>query len=378
VHDGGHERQWCSAWGASAASGMVPAGTGCGLGGPGRDQVSQSDRFRARQDKVARAVDPDQIRTLTRVARLYYERGMRQSQIAQMLGMSQTRVSRLLSRAAEVGIVRMSVVTPPGVHAELEENLEARFGMREVVAVDCGDDSGGDSTGDDYLLAALGTAGAAYLESNLTGHDRIGISSWSATLLAVVDSMRPRPTRAAEEVVQLQGGVGNVSLQSYATRLTEGLAHLTGAQPLFLAAPGLVADRKIRDALVADPNIASVMKAYGRLTMLVAGIGSLEPSPLLQRSGNAIGEAEQKQLRRLRAVGDICLHFFDAAGNAITSDLDQRVIGISAKALRLVPRRIGIAGGTRKFAAIRAALRGGWIDVLITDLTTAERLAEEP
>ena len=132
VHDGGHERQWCSAWGASAASGMVPAGTGCGLGGPGRDQVSQSDRFRARQDKVARAVDPDQIRTLTRVARLYYERGMRQSQIAQMLGMSQTRVSRLLSRAAEVGIVRMSVVTPPGVHAELEENLEARFGPRSA------------------------------------------------------------------------------------------------------------------------------------------------------------------------------------------------------------------------------------------------------
>jgi DNA-binding transcriptional regulator LsrR (DeoR family) len=357
---------------------MAPARAGYWLGEPSRDQLSQSDRFRARQDKVARAVDPDQIRLLTRVARLYHERGMRQPQIAQLLGMSQTRVSRLLSRAAEVGIIRTSVVTPPGVHAELEESLEACFGLREVVAVDCGGDSESDSADDDYVLAALGTAGAGYLESTLTGHDRIGISSWSATLLAVVDSMRPRPTRVAEEVVQLQGGVGNVSLQSYATRLTEGLAHLTGARPVFLAAPGLVADRTIRDALVADPNIASVMKEYGRLTMLVAGIGSLEPSPLLQRSGNAIGEADQKHLRRLRAVGDICLHFFDATGAAITSDLDQRVIGISAKALRVVPRRIGIAGGTRKFSAIRAALRGGWIDVLITDLGTAERLAEEP
>ena len=339
--------------------------------------MSQSDRFRARQADVARGVDADQVRLLTRVARLYHERGMRQPQIAQMLEMSQTRVSRLLRRAVEVGIIRTSVVTPPGVHAELEECIEARFGLREVVAVDCGDDEN-DPAGDDHLLAALGAAGAAYLESTLTGHDRIGISSWSATLLAVVDSMRPRPTRVAEEVVQLQGGVGNVSLQSYATRLTEGLAHLTGARPVFLAAPGLVADRTVRDALVADPNIASVMKAYGRLTMLVAGIGSLEPSPLLQRSGNAIGEVEQKQLRRLRAVGDICLRFFDAAGAAIASDLDHRVIGISAEALRAVPRRIGIAGGTRKFTAIRAALRGGWIDVLITDLGTAERLTEEP
>lgn len=340
--------------------------------------MSDTDRFRARQPDVARAVDPDQIRLLTRVARLYHERGMRQPQIAQLLGMSQARVSRLLRRAVEVGIIRTSVVTPPGVHAELEERIEERFGLREIVAVDVGGESEGDSGGDEYLLAALGSAGAAYLEATLTGHDRIGISSWSATLLAVVDAMRPRPTRVADEVVQVQGGVGNVSTQSYATRLTEGLAHLTGARPVFLAAPGLVADRAVRDALVADPNIASVMKAYGRLTMLVAGIGSLEPSPLLQRSGNAIGELEQKQLRRLRAVGDICLHFFDASGAAIASELDQRVIGISAEALRAVPRRIAIAGGRRKFTAIRAALRGGWIDVLITDLGTAERLAEEP
>jgi DNA-binding transcriptional regulator LsrR (DeoR family) len=340
--------------------------------------LSQSDRFRARQADVARAVDPDQIRLLTRVARLYHERGMRQPQIAQLLGMSQTRVSRLLRRAVEVGIIRTTVVTPAGVHAELEETIEAHFGLREVVAVDCGSGSESGSADDGHLLAALGTAGAAYLESTLTGRERIGISSWSATLLAVVDSMRPRPTRVAEEVVQVQGGVGNVSLQSYATRLTEGLAHLTGARPVFLAAPGLVADRTVRDALVADPNIASVLKEYGRLTMLVAGIGSLEPSPLLRRSGNAIGEVEQKQLRRLRAVGDICLRFFDAAGTAIASELDQRVIGISAEALRVVPRRVGIAGGARKFTAIRAALRGAWIDVLITDLGTAERLAEEP
>jgi len=42
-----------------------------------------------------------------------------------------------------------------------------------------------------------------------------------------------------------------------------------------------------------------------------------------------------------------------------------------------VPRRIGVAGGDRKFSAIRAALRGGWVNTLITDLAMAKRLIKE-
>jgi DNA-binding transcriptional regulator LsrR (DeoR family) len=302
---------------------------------------------------------------------MYHEQGMRQPQIASQLNISQARVSRLLRRAVEIGIVRTSVITPPGVHADLEERVEQKFHLRELVAVDVG---GSDEA---LLLKALGTAGAMYLETSLTGKERIGISSWSSTLLAVVDAMRPSPGRVAEEVVQVQGGVGNVSIQSYATRLTEGLARLTRARAIFLAAPGLVASESVRDALVADPNISSVLDIYGRLTMLLAGIGSLEPSSLLQQSGNAIAESEQVELRRLGAVGDICLHFFDQQGMAIQSELEDRIIGISAGTLRTIPRRVAIAGGARKYVAIRAALRGKWLDVLITDIATAEQLASE-
>jgi DNA-binding transcriptional regulator LsrR (DeoR family) len=39
-----------------------------------------------------------------------------------------------------------------------------------------------------------------------------------------------------------------------------------------------------------------------------------------------------------------------------------------------VPRRIGVAGGRRKWKAIKAAVTGGWANVLITDLATAEEL----
>ena len=72
---------------------------------------------------------PDQLRLLTKVARMYHERGLRQPQIAAQLHISQPRVSRLLKQAAEMGIVRTMVVPPTGVYTDLEEAIERRYGM---------------------------------------------------------------------------------------------------------------------------------------------------------------------------------------------------------------------------------------------------------
>jgi hypothetical protein len=52
----------------------------------------------------------------------------------------------------------------------------------------------------------------------------------------------------------------------------------------------------------------------------------------------------------------------------------QRVIEIEPASLKGVSRVVGVAGGRRKVRAIHAALRGGWINVLITDLRAAESL----
>ena len=93
-------------------------------------------------------------------------------------------MSRLLKRAAELGIVRTVVAVAPGVHTEVEEALEEKYGLAEAVVVDV------EGT-DEEIIAGLGSAGATYLETTLTGGERIGISGWSQTLLAVVDRMRP-------------------------------------------------------------------------------------------------------------------------------------------------------------------------------------------
>jgi len=282
-------------------------------------------------------------------------------------------VSRLLKKAVEIGIVRTTVVTPRGVYSRLEEAVEQRYGLREVVVADTGELADGPG-----LLPALGSAAAGYLETTLTGGDRIGISSWSSTLLATVEAMHPRPGRVAETVAQVLGGVGLVTAQTHATRLTGRLAQLTGASASYLPAPGLVASALTRDALVADPHIASALRATESLTLLLVGIGSLAPSPLLRESGNAISAQEEAELLRLGAVGDVCLRYFDEAGAPVAGALQDRVIGISAAALRAVQRRVAVAGGASKYVAVRAALRGGWVNVLVTDHYVAQRLVAEP
>jgi DNA-binding transcriptional regulator LsrR (DeoR family) len=310
-----------------------------------------------------------QVRLMTKVAHMYHEQGIRQAEIAAALHVSQARVSRLLKKAAEVGIVRTIVVVSQGVHTDLESALETKYGLLEANVVDV------EGTEQD-ILSALGSAGAAYLETTLTGGDRIGISSWSQTLLSVVDRMRPFKSPGADEVIQLVGGVGVASVQAQANRLLGELAQLIGASPTFVPAPGLVGNPRIRKSLLEDPAMDSVAQAWESLTLAMVGIGSLQPSQLLQESGNAIAIEDQEKLLAGGAVGDVCHRFFTASGDLVVSDLDSRIVGISADTYRSIPRRIGVAGGERKHDAIRAAIAGGWVNVLLTDVATARALLQ--
>jgi DNA-binding transcriptional regulator LsrR (DeoR family) len=310
------------------------------------------------------------IGMLVKVARMYHEQGMRQPEIASRLHISQSRVSRLLKEASERGIVRTVVIPPPGVHADLEDAIRDAYGLLDVVVAETTDAT------DASLLAALGSAGASYLEAVLTGSDRIGISSWSSTLLATVDSMQRRAVRSAVEVVQMIGGVGNATVQVQATHLADRLAQVTGARAHYLPAPGIVASHSVRDALLQDPNIQEVAGRWDRLTIGLVGIGSLDPSPLLRSSGNAVSGDEQDRLRAAGAVGDVCLQFFDASGTPVDTGLRDRVVGVRGDQLRRIPRIVGIAGGARKSAAIRAALLGSWVHVLVTDVETGRRLTD--
>ncbi len=313
----------------------------------------------------------DQLRLMAKIALMYYERGARQVEIAEELHLSQSKVSRMLARAAELGIVRTTVIVPPGVHTGLEQALEEKYGLREAVVVDV---VGGEAE----ITSALGSALASHLEATLTGGELVGISSWSATLLSAATAMRRAPRRVVDQVIQIVGGVGESRVQVQASRLLSMFADATGAEPVFMPAPGVLGSASAREVLAGDPAVTAVMDAWKGLTTALVGIGSLQPSTLLRESGNAVAEEDEAELRAAGAVGDICLRYFRSDGSVVRSSFDERVIGIDLDRFRGVPRRIGVAGGERKREAIRGALLGGWVNVLVTDLEVAEWLAQAP
>ncbi len=309
----------------------------------------------------------DEIRLMAKVARMYYDQGIRQQEITERLNIHQSKVSRMLKRAREANIVRISVATPAGFFPDLEDALENRFQLKEAVVID----SDGE---EERVVRDLGAAAAFYVETTIKPEMVVGISSWSRSLFSMVDTLHPSTAGAGGKVVQILGGVGNASTQYQAMLLAQRLAGLIGASPVLLQAPGVVGSAEAKAVLVKDASVEEASKLFSKLDLALVGIGSLEPSSLLANSGNIFSVEERRQLRRSGAVGDICFQFIDKEGRLVESPLMKRVIGIDLATLKSAPRVVGIAGGESKIPAILAALKGKWINVLITDRRTAERM----
>ncbi len=313
----------------------------------------------------------DEQRLMVRVAQMYYQRKMSQSIIAHQLGLSQATVSRLLQKSIVEEIVRISVNVPQGVYTKLEEELISKYELLDAVVVDSQS-----IDNENIINRDIGSAAAYYIETILKQNDLIGISSWSSALLALVDAMQPVPKKDNVRVIQILGGVGNPSAELHANRLTSRFARLVNGDAIFLPAPGVVGSPEILDAFYNDEFVKNAKKLFDEITIALVGIGAVEPSPLLKESGNIFSKEELETLRKDGAVGDILLHFFDENGKPIKTFLDNRVASMELKQLKEAERSIGVAGGTRKIDAIRGALIGKWINVLVTDRNTATNLVQ--
>jgi len=334
-----------------------------------RRDVARSGDSRSALSALSEA---EALRLVTRVAWLYHVRSMKQSEVADELGLSQSRVSRLLDAAASLGIVKTIVKVPPGLHVELEQALQDAYGLRGAYVFDLPPVS--DER--DYLVE-LGRTLAAYLMENPLVGDVIGFTSWSRTLRETVRVLEITSPTTSEYVVELLGDVGPPEVQHGAADVTQTLARMVGAQPRFLRVPGVVASRTARDVMLDhDSHARETLAMLDRVDEALVGIGTCDVDAPI-RPGENFFTLEQMQLARdLGAVGQVNLRFIDADGNAIQSELDELVIGVSLEQLRACQRSIAVAGGPSKYAAIRGSLAGGWVNTLVTDVRTAQHLID--
>ena len=311
----------------------------------------------------------DELRLMAKVARMYYIQELNQQAITEKLQLHQSTISRMLKRAKSLGLVRFSIATPPGTFADLEDQLASRFNLRDAVVVDCPAEG-------EAMVRDLGAALAYFLETTLKPGRIIGISSWSRSLFEMVDALHPGNYCAGGKVVQILGGVGNVGSEFHAIHLAQRLAGSIGAKAVLLQSPAVIGSAEAQRVLSRDPVVQEASALFDKLDIALVGIGSMEPSRMLAASGNIFSRAERAELQRLGAVGDICFRFYNLEGQPIKSSLMKRVIGIDLDKLRACNSVVGVAGGMEKMQAILGALRGGLIDVLITDQRTGEALSK--
>lgn len=312
-------------------------------------------------------LDIQQMRLITRVARLHHMQGLRQAEIAETLEISQASVSRFLTLAAEHGIVRTIVVPPEGLYPELEDGLAAAYGLAAVHVVDI-------TARESGIELILGAAAARCLTNELKGFPVLGLTSWSATLREMARQLEPRAGSGIRRVVELLGDLGSPRLQHEAALATQQVARAFDAEPVFLRTPGVMPSVQQRDIAVSDAHVRATLKAMDNLDVALVGIGPADFHGPLEAGDNFFTAQELADVRDAGAVGQLHQRFINAAGEPIETPLDERVVGITLKQLRKVKRKIMVAGGAGKHAAMAAALTGQWVNSLVTDVNTANYL----
>lgn len=299
-----------------------------------------------------RAIDAElnQKRMMTKVAHLYHSRGMVQTEIAKVLGLSQARVSRLLTAAAEANIIRTVVMPPQGLFADIEAELEKAFDLLEVHLVDPASESSQD------LSDGLGRTLASSFQISPIDGKTVGLSLSNQMLDSFVGCLEHFPHAKAKAVIQLCGAVGTPVSKHALDVATDRLATLTSSSAIYLRSPAVYPSASVRSAFAEhDLGTRDALSAMDELEVAILEI----------ESGSQFG-----------ATGAINLRLIDESGRSIQSDRDDLLMAASLEQIGKASRRIGVGGGNANHQAVLAAVLGGLVNVLITDFETAAFLLE--
>jgi DNA-binding transcriptional regulator LsrR (DeoR family) len=317
---------------------------------------------------MARDSEAARRETLVAVARMYYEQDLSQQEIAGKLDVSRSSVSNMLKLCREQGIVEFRINDESSHAARLARELRTRYGLDDAVVIAGGGDPALDK-------AHVGLAAARLLRPLLRDGLRIGIS-WGTTLFECVRQVEPIALRGVE-VLQLHGGLGSGDPAIDGFGLAQHLAEKLQGSYRIVQAPIVVHDIAVKTMLLREPGIGQVIRDGALADIALFGIGSNIPEiSSLVRAG-FLSSDESKAVLAGGAVATVCGLQIDAAGVPVSSDFNDRLIGIDRAGLGRIPVRVGVVSGAEKGPAVRAALRGRFVTMLVTDEAIARVLLAE-
>ena len=303
---------------------------------------------------AASAADPGGLLRAYEAASMYYVQGETMEVIAHHLGVSRSTVSRLLARARQEGVVRVSLVQPGGA-GSLEGRMAQVFGVRmHIVPVREG-------TTEIHRLQQVASVAAAHMvdliealaesgrgrgvdarESGGTEGDEpagsgrdadagsvvVGVA-WGTTM-SEVSAALPSRSVPGLTVVQLNGASDPVREGPSAGEVLSRMRLSLGARTISFPVPAFFDHVATREAMWSERSVKRVLSVVRRASLAVFGVGALDtlngalPSQVYE--GGHLTARDQGVLRRQNVVGDVCTVLLREDGSGVARDTLMREV----------------------------------------------------
>ena len=292
---------------------------------------------------------------MIKAAWYYYFENMTQQAIADRLSISRMRVIKLLDAARQNGVIQFRLRSDSvGMMEQSRELMQYR--LKDVFIIP-------EAEQESQLNESIARAGAMYVADRLGDNACIN-AGYGDTLSRTLNHLATM-VQTPVTCISLTGGV------SY--YLPNGRSNVFNARLYLMPAPLLASSHEMAAAMRAEASVSEIIRMAKLSSFTLVGIGSMHETATIVRSG-IITQNELFRLRMAGAVGDVLCHFVNENGELIPNDIEERLISTPLEQLRAMDNVVGLAAGAQKAEAIRAILRGGYLDVLITDEPTAALL----
>ncbi|HNW86506.1 MAG TPA: sugar-binding transcriptional regulator [Candidatus Limiplasma sp.] len=297
---------------------------------------------------------------MIKIAWYYYFENMTQQSVADTLGISRMRVIKLLEKARQTGIIQFRLRKDGETRMKLERGLMETYGLKDAFIVPS-------SLNKSQVNAGIAEAASMYIAERLSENSfiNIGYGDTPNRVLNNLATMAEHPITC----VSLTGGV------SY--YLPDTRSNVFNAKLHLIPTPLLASSKEMATAMRQESSVTEISRMISLAQLTVVGIGSMHESATIFKSG-ILNRNDFLYLQMQGAVGDLLSHFINSDGKLIETPLEERLISTPLTKLKALKNVIGVAAGDVKVNAIRAALRGGYLDVLISDDNTASQLLNQP
>jgi len=329
--------------------------------------MSDSEQLYKDQTKVLKGLSPDSTKIHSRVCELHYKHKLTHQQIAELLGTSRIKITRLLAESLENGTVEINIKDAPSLFLETEKGLNQTFGLVQSWVVPANLQS-------KIELHSLSLAATDALNISLSNETTVAIGS-GKTIMNVSQNFKIKQNIDCT-FLSTVGIIPDHNVHFNAHSNAELFAQYSNNSSTSIPAPFAAYDARLMKMLMKDPSISQPLAQAAGADVLIASIGNISNQSFLVEA-KLLSSKELQEIKLSGAVGDVLGRFFDNLGRLVDSQFNRRIIGLTMEEIKNIPVRIGVASGKSKRNAILSALKGGIFNQLVTDNQTGLWLIDQ-